>query len=344
MQPYKFLPQLKPVIWGGHRLAALKGNALVNAQCTMHNAQLENAQCTMHNAELPIGESWEISAMPGHESVVATGPEAGTTLPQLLARHGEQLVGKECFRQHGEHFPLLVKLIDAHKPLSVQVHPDDTLAQQRHQCPGKTEMWYIVQTDPQARILAGLKRTLPLDRLDELAHSGELIDWMDSHPSQPGDVFFLPAGTLHSIGAGNLLVEIQQASDITYRLYDYGRLDADGQPRQLHLEQAHEAIDCQPNSNITSHCPTDSICITPLVRCRYFDVAHLGIDGQLSPCWEPMRSFMIVVCIQGECTLVTDGDCRTTLVVGESAFVPAGVNTILIEGNGQAITAQMPNN
>lgn len=330
MQPYKFLPQLKPVLWGGHRLTALKRDF-------MHNAQ-----CTVPASDEPIGESWEISAMPGHESVVATGPEAGTTLQQLLARHGERLVGHDCFKRYGEHFPLLIKLIDAHKPLSVQVHPDDALAEQRHHCPGKTEMWYIMQTEPQACILAGLKRTLPLDRLDELAHNGELIDWMDCHQSRPGDVFFLPAGTLHSIGAGNLLAEIQQASDVTYRLYDYGRLDANGQPRQLHLQQAREAIDCQPNPDIASHCLPESKGTTPLVRCEYFDVAHLGIDGHLAPNWEPMRSFMIVVCTQGQYTLVTDDDCRTTLAMGESALVPADVNTIHIEGNGQAITAQMP--
>lgn len=323
MQPYKFLPQLKPVLWGGHSLAALKG---------------------MPSNDEPIGESWEISGMPGHESVVASGPEAGITLPQLVARHGERLVGQECFRQYGEHFPLLVKLIDAHRPLSVQVHPDDILAQQRHNCPGKTEMWFIVESDPQARILAGVKRPLPLDRLDELAHSGELIEWMDSHPSRPGDVFFLPAGSLHSIGAGNLLVEIQQASDVTYRLYDYGRLDANGQPRQLHLEQAREAIDCQPNPNIASHCPISKRGITPLANCKHFSVEHLSIDGQIKLDWKPMRSFLIVVCTQGQCTIITDGDCRTMLAIGESALVPACVNNILIKGKGQAITVQMPNN
>lgn len=321
MQPYKFLPILKPVLWGGQRLAALKG--------------------TPDSLE-PIGESWEISGMPGHESVVAAGPEAGTTLPQLVARHGERLVGQECFRRHGEHFPLLVKLIDAHQPLSVQVHPDDTLAEQRHHSPGKTEMWYIVQSDPQACILAGLKRPLPLDRLNELAHNGEIMDWLDNHHSQPGDVFFLPAGTLHSIGAGNLLVEIQQASDVTYRLYDYGRLDVHGQPRQLHLEEAHDAIDCQPNDKIASHCPTSSLGTSPLVNCKYFSVAHLGINGQLAPHWKPMRSFLIVVCTQGQLSIITDGSCRTTLAMGESTLIPACIDSVLIEGTGQAITAQMP--
>ena len=323
MQPFKFIPQLKPVLWGGHRIAQLKG---------------------LPDTGEPIGESWEISAMPGHESVVATGTDAGLTLVQLIAKYREQLLGLDVHRRYGDHFPLLIKIIDAQQALSIQVHPSDELAARRHHCPGKTEMWYIVETQPQAVIMAGFNRTLTPAQFESLARNGLLEESITHYHSLPGDVFFLPAGTIHSIGAGNLLVEIQQASDITYRVYDYDRRDANGQPRQLHLEQARDAIHYAPDTGIASHCHATTAGQTPVASCEHFCTSHLCVQGQHKIDWEPMRSFMVMTGIQGRVEVVTDGTCSTPLAMGESMLIPACAASIEVQGNGQLIMASIPQN
>ncbi len=321
MQPFKFIPQLKPVLWGGHRLAQLKH---------------------MPASQEPIGESWEISPMPGRESVVAQGIDAGLTLGALIDKYGERLLGRSTTRRYGNQFPLLVKIIDAHLPLSIQVHPDDELAAVRHHCPGKTEMWYVVDAQPDALIMAGLKQSLTPSQFESLTREGHIDQVITHYRPIAGDVFFLPAGTVHSIGAGNLLVEIQQASDITYRLYDYGRLDADGNSRPLHLVEARDAINYAPDSSIASHCATVGSGVMPMVACDHFTTSLLVVDGSLELDWVPERSFLIMVGTAGEINLITDGDCRTALAMGESMLIPACVRSIKAGGKGQAVIAQVP--
>ena len=323
LQPFKFQPLLKPVLWGGHRIAALKH---------------------LPDDGQPIGESWEISPMAGHESVVAGGPDAGLTLTALAARHGEALLGRDVAQRYGGRFPLLVKLIDAHQPLSVQVHPNDTLAEQRHHCPGKTEMWYVVDAQPDAVIMAGLKQALTPSQFESLARQGELEQVVVHYRPIAGDVFFLPAGTVHSIGAGNLLVEIQQASDVTYRLYDYGRVDADGHPRQLHIDEALSAVHYAPDAGIASHCAPLAPGLTRLAACDHFVTALLAVDGRYSLEWEPMRSFVVLVGTQGQLDVITDGQCHTPLAMGESMLIAACTRTIEVAGTGQAVVTHMPHN
>ena len=256
MNPIKFTPILKSVIWGGEKIAALKH---------------------IETSRTDIGESWEISGVPGHETEVAEGQDKGLTLSQLIDKYRERLVGADVWQRFGTSFPLLVKIIDARSDLSVQVHPDDALAKERHNCAGKTEMWYILDTEPGAQIYAGICRELNPEKYAEAVASNTIMDYIQAHDSHSGDVFFLPAGRVHAIGAGNLLLEIQQTSDITYRIYDYDRRDAQGNPRELHTRLAADAIDYTIYPDYKSAPKPLGDNLKSLASSRYFDVRlHKG--------------------------------------------------------------------
>lgn len=312
---YKFEPYLKPVIWGGHRIAALKG-----------------ITCDRDD----IGESWEISAVKGHESVVAEGSEKGSTLPELIRHHRERLVGEHVWQKYGAEFPLLIKIIDARRDLSVQVHPDDDLAAKRHNCAGKTEMWYILDAVPQTKIYAGLCREITPEQYTRLIADHAIMDVVAAHDSHPGDVFFLPAGRIHAIGAGNLLVEVQQTSDITYRVYDYGRKDADGNERELHTELAKDAIDYKVYPDYVTDYDREAP-ETTLVKCSYFKVDRIKVNGETTlPSADD--SFTVIVCTDGSCTVAAGGQ-TTTLHAGESVLVCADVDSIICSGSAILVTA-----
>ena len=199
MYLFKFEPILKQTLWGGDKI-----NAYKHLQNNLHH----------------VGESWELSGVPGHESVVANGELQGVLLPELIARYGAKLVGERNYVRFGTLFPLLVKFIDARLDLSIQVHPDDALAHARHGCPGKNEMWYVIATEEGARLCAGLSRPMDANEYEQRVADGSIEDVLCFHSLHPGDVFHIPAGRVHSIGAGTFLAEIQQTSDITYRIYD----------------------------------------------------------------------------------------------------------------------------
>lgn len=222
MLPFLLKPYFKKVIWGGSSLAAFKGL----------DSKLDN-----------VGESWEVSAMPGSESVVDSGEFAGMNLADLCRSHGPELLGESTYERTGGEFPLLIKFIDSEDDLSVQVHPAEDLARRRHGCHGKCEMWYIIAARPGSRLGAGFSRSLEPESFERSVADGsftDAIEWYDTHP---GDIFYLPAGSVHAIGRGNLLLEVQQPSDITYRIYDYDRRDVSGAPRPLAIAEAREAID-----------------------------------------------------------------------------------------------------
>lgn len=243
MKPYKFEPYLKTTLWGGYQIAPFKG---------------------IYTAQPNIGESWEISGVPGHESVaidrgLIDDVDLGLTLTELIDKYKGLLIGNRVYKRFGNKFPLLVKFIDSRQDLSVQVHPDDKLAQERHGCAGKTEMWYIIKSDVGAKIYAGLKKQITPDDYEHMV-SGEapegsnpMADVIATHEAHQGDLFFLPAGRLHAIGAGCFLAEIQQTSDITYRVYDFGRKDAHGNPRELHTELAKMQSTIRYGRNIAHH-------------------------------------------------------------------------------------------
>lgn len=316
--PLKFRPILKSVIWGGEKIAPFKGIVTDQKQ---------------------IGESWEISGVKGNESIIDNGPDAGLNLTQMIDKYGAAIVGEKNFKQFGNSFPLLIKIIDAAGDLSLQVHPDDNLARQRHNSLGKTEMWYIVDTEPDAIICAGLSKEVTPDQYAAKVADNTLMEVVAHHKSHPGDVFFLPAGRIHSIGAGNLLVEVQETSDITYRIYDFGRVDAKtGKPRQLHVEEAKDAIDYKvyPSYVTTPGQPKDGV--TELVDCKHFIVDKVAVDGEkLIP--NTTDSFTTLTCIEGELTITDDRGNKVALHSGESALVPALAKEFTLTGKGVCITS-----
>ncbi len=294
---YKFEPLLKPTVWGGSKLTEFKH---------------------LPAAGEPMGESWEISAVKGMESVVAEGPEAGLTLPQLIERHGEALLGKRVAEQFGGVFPLLIKFIDARADLSVQVHPDDETAERLHGpgSMGKTEMWYVISAADDATLRAGLVEGSTKEKYLEVEGTAGLEDMLALYRVKPGDVFFLPAGRVHSIGAGCFIAEIQQTSDITYRIYDFGR------PRQLHIAEAREAIDFDtilPDYR-TAYDPADAV--TPIVSCPYFTTRHCHATEPVAV--EPTEgSFTVVMVLEGGATV-------------DGVDAPAGTTLLLSADHGRA--------
>lgn len=321
MQIYKFNTILKPVLWGGSKLLEFKNLPASN--------QL-------------IGETWELSAMPGRESVVAEGMEAGMTLSQLVRHHGAELVGDDVYRRYGNSFPLLIKFIDAHRDLSIQVHPDEKMARQRHGCSGKNEMWYILQADEHSLIRTGFNRPVKVEEFDRSLADGSILDIVNAMYSKPGDVFYIPAGQIHSIGAGNMLVEIQQSSDITYRVWDYKRFDADGKLRPLHVQEAREALDFTPGGGKVHDRPCIAPGMTLLVDSPEFVVRHLEFKD--SYCLENpgCHTFVAMVCIQGEASLQVSRMPAVTLRQGETVLVPAALDRVEMSGTARLLLATVP--
>lgn len=319
LQPIKFVPYLKSTIWGGDRIAALKG---------------------VEAGRSDIGESWEISDVPGHESVVAEGEFKGQNITELISKFKGELVGNHVYERFGDSFPLLVKIIDAHDNLSLQVHPDDELAKKRHNSLGKTEMWYILESAPDALIHTGLKQSITADEYVGRVADGTLMDVVQSFKSAPGDVYFLPAGRLHAIGAGNLLVEIQETSDITYRVDDYGRVGADGKCRELHTELAKDAIDFTYREGCKSVAPAAVDGVAELVDCKYFKVCRVDVDGVMT-IDNDADSFMSVTAVSGKGTIVVDG-VKTPVIKGETVLIPASAMRFELDGTMSLITAVVP--
>lgn len=313
-EPLHFAPYLKSVIWGGEQIAPYKG---------------------IETSQHEIGESWEISGVPGHVSVVDRGPLKGKTLSELIDIYGADLVGADVYKKYGKEFPLLIKIIDAKADLSVQVHPDDELAHKRHNCPGKTEMWYIMKTAPGAKIYAGLKEKITPDEYERRVADNSIMDVIAAYDSAPGDVFFLPAGRIHAIGAGNLLAEIQETSDITYRIYDYDRRGADGKPRELHTEQARDAIDYTVYPDYRN-APVSSLeKEADLVNCSHFDVRRILLDGISEQQMNHTRcSFMIVMCLEGSAVLSYSDGKTVEISRGETLLFPAVLGNLKASGKG----------
>ena len=321
MQIYKFNTVFRPVLWGGSKLLEFKGLPVRN--------------------EL-IGETWELSAMPGRESVVAEGMETGMTLPQLVRHHGAELVGDDVYRRYGDIFPLLIKFIDARRDLSIQVHPGERMARQRHGCSGKNEMWYILQADEHSLIRTGFNRPVSVEEFDHSLADGSILDIVNAMYSKPGDVFYIPSGQIHSIGAGNMLVEIQQSSDIPYRVWDYKRFDVDGKLRQLHIEEAREALDFTPGGGKVDERPCIAPGMTQLVDSPEFVVRHLEFDGGYCLENPGCHTFVAMVCIQGEATLQVERMPAVTLRQGETVLVPAVVDRVEMSGTARLLLATVP--
>lgn len=305
----KFQDIYKTPIWGGNKIGTFKGKTLDRQS---------------------VGESWEISAVEGDLSVVANGDDAGMTIADLMARDGAKLVGSHVARYFGTTFPLLVKFIDAHQNLSIQVHPNDPLARTRHNTFGKTEMWYVVDAEPGAGLYSGFSKEITPEEYVERVANNTIMDVLQFHPVQRGDVFYLPAGRIHAIGSGVFIAEIQQTSNITYRIYDYNRVDKNGNPRELHTEWAKDAIDYNMYDDLkTEYTPAKNRAVE-LVDCPYFTTSLLQLDAEVERPIALNDSFMVYVCMQGRARITADNGSWVDVKQGETCLVPAAISTVKI--------------
>ncbi|WP_347281728.1 type I phosphomannose isomerase catalytic subunit [uncultured Alistipes sp.] len=306
---YKFIPILKSPLWGGEKIATYKQIATDRKQ---------------------IGESWELSGVEGDVSVVAEGPDAGKTLTELLARDKERLLGNRNYERFGTEFPLLIKFIDAREDLSIQVHPDDRLAWERHRSKGKTEMWYVVAADEGAHLRSGFTRQVTPAEYEKSVADDTITDLLTDHEVRPGDVFFLPAGRIHSIGAGSFIAEIQQTSNITYRIYDFNRRDANGNLRELHTEQAKGAIDYSVEADYRTRYEAVKDRPVELVACPYFTTTLYDLTRPCEIDLAATDSFLVVMCIEGSGTLTDDQGSAMPLRQGETVLVPASAKSLAV--------------
>lgn len=314
MYPLKFKPILKSTIWGGERIIPYK--------------QLVDTQ-------KQVGESWELSGVKGNESVIVNGKYAGLTLPDLIAQEGANLLGAKNYERFGQEFPLLIKFIDARQDLSIQVHPNDKLAWERHQSKGKTEMWYVVSADEGAHLRSGFAKQVTPAEYEASVNDDTITDLLTDYLIQPGDVFFLPAGRVHSIGAGAFIAEIQQTSDITYRIYDFKRRDANGNTRELHTELAKEAIDYTVESDYRTHYIARENQEVELVSCPYFTTSLYELTQEFTLDYSALDSFVVLICMSGQATFMTDSGDEFVMHQGETVLLPATAQWLRIRPVGK---------
>ena len=309
MRPLRFTPQLKSLIWGGEKIAPYKG---------------------IRTGGRNIGESWELSGVAGNESVVAEGEYAGRTLPELIARFRGELVGEAVYERHGTEFPLLVKFIDARQDLSIQVHPDDQLAWTRHKSNGKTEMWYVVAADEGAHLKSGFSQQLTPAEYERMVADHTLTDALCDYPVIAGDLFFLPAGRVHAIGAGCFIAEIQQTSNITYRIYDYNRKDVNGNGRELHTELAKDAIDYTLYPDYRTHYKGHTNATVELADCKYFTTNLLDLDTIMVRNFSELDSFVVYICMAGKASIRDNKGNEIFVHQGQTVLIPADTEVITI--------------
>ena len=311
MQPIKFHPLLKSTLWGGEKIIPFK--------------QLDSCQ-------QQVGESWEISGVKDNETVVASGEHQGKSLNQLVAELKGDLVGTDNYARFGDEFPLLIKFIDARQDLSIQVHPTDEIAHRQGKRRGKTEMWYIMESDPGAKLYCGLKQQITPERYKEMVHDDTICDALAQYEVGEGDVFFLPAGRIHAIGAGCFLAEIQQTSDVTYRIYDFKRRDKDGNYRELHTHEAAESINYEVLPDYRTRYEAQKNAPVPLVECPYFCTAVYDLDEPMTLDYADLDSFVILIALAGNAVITDDEGHETTLQAGETLLVPATTKALSVSG------------
>jgi len=315
MKCYTFKPILKQTLWGGERIIPMKHL----------DARLDH-----------VGESWEVSGVEGSESIVAEGEHAGMTLTQLTDLLRDKLVGRDNYQRFGNEFPLLIKFIDAQKDLSIQVHPDDTTARRHGKDHGKSEMWYLMPSAPHARLRSGLRRRITPEEYAEMVANDTICDAIAEYDVKEGDCFYLPAGRIHSIGAGCLLTEIQQTSDVTYRIYDFKRRDKDGNLRQLHTAEAAESIDYRVSDDYRTHYTPAKNQPVELVRCPYFTTTIYDLSEPMSLDYSELDSFVVLICVGGSGTLSIDGE-QHAIAVGQTLLLPATCQQAVVSGTVKLI-------
>ena len=311
MKPLKFKALLKQTIWGGDKIIPFKHL----------DDHLDN-----------VGESWEISGVPGNETVVADGEYAGKKLNELVIEQKDKLVGKANYERFGDEFPLLIKFIDARQDLSIQVHPTDEIAKRQGKERGKTEMWYIMDSDKDAKLYSGLKKQITPEQYKAMVEDDTITDALAQYEVKEDDCFFLPAGRIHAIGTGCFLAEIQQTSDVTYRIYDFKRKDKDGNYRQLHTKEAAECIDYTVLPDYRQHYTPAKNQGVSMVQCPYFTTAVYDLDEPMTLDYSELDSFVILIGLKGEAKITDNEGNEITLQGGESIVVPASTQTLKVEG------------
>lgn len=306
LYPLKFTPVLKDKIWGGTRLKSLFGKNTQSAK---------------------LGESWELSGYENDESVVANGFLEGNNLAELIEIYMGDLVGDKVYDMFGLTFPLLFKLIDANQNLSIQVHPGDEIAAERHNSFGKTEMWYVVDADQGAELTIGFTKDCNQDEYLDALESDRVEELLQKVPVTKGDVLFIPAGLVHAIGKGVVVAEIQQSSDVTYRIYDYKRVDENGHERDLHTEEALDVIDFSEAKNPKTAYQIKRNQIVELVSCDYFTTNIIEFDEPLTRNYGTIDSFVAYMCLEGS-FVIEYNDEKTVVNSGETMLIPACINEI----------------
>jgi mannose-6-phosphate isomerase len=307
MNYFKFQPLLKQTLWGGDKIIPFKHLSTV----------MEN-----------VGESWEISGVKDNETIAAGD---GRSLNQLVRDMKGRLVGEANYQRFGDEFPLLIKLIDARQDLSIQVHPTDEIAHRQGRERGKTEMWYVMDSAPDAKLYNGLKLQITPEQYKQMVADDTICDALAQYSVKEGDCFFIPAGRIHAIGAGCFLVEIQQTSDVTYRIYDFKRKDKDGNYRQLHTQEASESINYTVLDDYRTHYQPRTNESQLLVECPYFNTAVYDLTEAMTIDYSELDSFVILIGMKGEGTLTIDGE-TVAFSAGETILIPASAQEVRTEG------------
>lgn len=321
-----FEPNLHSLVWGGNRLRTYKG---------------------LEPSEEPIGESWEVSAVPTSTSKISNGVWRGRDLTEAINEYPEAILGRKVNEKYHGKLPLLVKFIDARKDLSIQVHPNDEMAMREHGKMGKSEMWYVINADKGAHLYAGFKKEITLEEYQYRIKNGTITEVLADHEVKPGDVFYLPAGRIHAICGGIMLAEVQQSSDVTYRIYDYGRLGLDGKPRELHTELASQALDYHVEQNYRSEYIASLNKAVQIIDSPYFSVCVMDVTKPFHRDMMKYESFIIAMCIEGDCLIhVRSTGDEVILKQGNSTLIPAAIadyDIIPLHGTTRILDAYIDN-
>jgi len=312
IHPLKFRPILKERLWGGTKLKEVFGKP-IESDIT--------------------GESWELSTVPGDISVVANGSLEGKSLQELIDYNAEELLGKSVVERFGKEFPILIKFIDAKQDLSIQLHPSDALAKERHNSFGKTEMWYIMDADPKAELIVGFNKDVTKEEYAESVVNDTLLDLLNYEQVKEGDAFFINTGKIHAIGAGVMLAEIQQMSDITYRVFDFNRKDKKGNLRELHTKLALDAVDYKKKDDFKVSYGHDKNKVNSMVDCPYFKTNFIELTTNFEIDTVQRDSFTIFICVGGQAVIQT-AEGEVSIKSGETALLPASTQKISLQSTG----------
>ena len=324
--PLLFEPNLHSVVWGGNQLRPYKG---------------------LEPTDEPIGESWEVSAVPTSTSIIANGEWKGKDLISVINEHPDEILGKKVNEKYNGKLPLLVKFIDAKRDLSIQVHPNDEMAQREHGKMGKSEMWYIIKAEPEAHLYAGFKQENTPYEYQKRIEDCTITEALADHQVKAGDVFYLPAGRVHAICGGIMLAEVQQSSDVTYRIFDYNRPGMDGKPRELHTELAAKALDYHVEKNYRTEYSETSDKAVQIIDSPYFDVRVMEINQPMHRNLIKYDSFIISMCIAGDCKIrIRSTQDEIILKEGHSTLIPATIadyDVIPLNGTSKLLDAFIDN-